>query len=190
MRALTVLLAGPFLLSASCATHHVRLDTQAPATMPVEPAGHELGDVTRVVDGDTIEVAIVDRVDGPGAGSGRAGESYVVRLIGIDTPESVHPSQPVECFGREASAAATALLEGRRVRLVRDVEDRDRYDRLLRYVYLGDEMANARLVVNGYAVAYTYPPDVRHADLFVRLQRAAREDGRGLWAEETCNGDP
>jgi micrococcal nuclease len=112
-----------------------------------------------------------------------------VRLMGIDAPESVHPRTPVECFGREASAAAKALLEGDTVRLVKDVEETDRYDRLLRYVYLGAEMANARLVLNGYALSYTYPPNVRHTDLFVRLQREARENDRGLWSPDTCEGD-
>ncbi len=131
--------------------------------------------VTRVVDGDTFEVSL-------------RGDILDVRLIGIDTPETVKPGSPVECFGKEASRAATDLLEGRRVRMVKDVSDRDRYDRLVRYVYIGQEMANARLVVNGYASAYTYPPDVRHADLFVRLQRDARDGDRGLWSPDTCSG--
>jgi micrococcal nuclease len=110
-------------------------------------------------------------------------------LIGIDTPESVKPNSPVECFGKEASAAAEALLGGKEVKLVKDVEEADQYDRLLRYVYLEDEMANARLVTNGYASAYTYPPNIRHADLFVQLQREARDNDRGLWAPETCSGE-
>lgn len=67
-----------------------------------------------------------------------------------------------------------------------DVENVDGYGRLLRYVYLGDEMANARLVANGYASVYTYPPNVRHSELFVHLERAARENDRGLWAPATC----
>ena len=75
-------------------------------------------------------------------------------------------------------------------RVVKDVEDTDRFDRLLRYVYLEDEMANARLVANGYAHAYTYPPNVRHSELFVQLEREARKKDRGLWAAETCSGDP
>ncbi|MCA1675420.1 MAG: thermonuclease family protein, partial [Actinobacteria bacterium] len=60
------------------------------------------------------------------------------------------------------------------------------YDRLLRYVYLADEMANARLVVNGYASSYTYPPNIRHSELFVQLEREARDNGRGLWSPDTC----
>jgi micrococcal nuclease len=176
--------------TASCAPHRVVLSRQAPATLRSEPPGHETGEVTRVIDGDTIEVRVTGRVDGPGVGEARIGSSYPVRLIGIDTPESVKPNSPVECFGRESSAAAKALLEGSSVKLVKDVEETDRYDRLLRYVYLGHELANARLVINGYAAAFTYPPNVRHADLFVELQRQAREAKRGLWAADTCNGEP
>jgi micrococcal nuclease len=73
---------------------------------------------------------------------------------------------------------------------VKDVEETDMYGRLLRYVYLGDEMANARLVANGYAQVDTFPPNVRHAGLFVELQREARIGGRGLWASNTCGGSP
>ena len=172
----------------ACGGHAVDLSRQAPATLVEEPVGFERATVTRVVDGDTIEVRITGRSDGPGAGAAEIGRSYDVRLIGIDTPESVKPNSPVECFGKQASTATSALLEGADVVLVKDVEEADQYDRILRYVYLGAEMANARLVVNGYAHAYTYPPNVRHADLFVQLQREARENDRGLWSPETCNG--
>ena len=175
-------------LLVACATHAVRLDHQAPATRPNEPPGFETATVTRVIDGDTVEVTIDAHEPGPGAGQTNIGESYDVRLIGIDTPESVKPGTPVECFAREASAAAKALLEGRSVALIKDVENTDRYGRLLRYVYMGDEMANARLVTNGYAYAYTYPPNVRHSDLFVELQQEARRSERGLWSPGTCNG--
>ena len=161
---------------------------QAPATLGQEPAGYEEATVERVVDGDTLVVVISGRSDGPGAGMAQVGQEYRLRLIGIDTPESVKPDSPVECFGKEASAAAVALLEGEEVKLVRDVEEADQYDRLLRYVYLDSEMANARLVVNGYATAYTYPPSVRHSDLFVQMEREARDNDRGLWSPETCNG--
>ena len=164
----------------------VVLERQAPATFTAEPGGYEEGRVVKVVDGDTITVRITGRVEGPGAGSAGVGEVHDVRMLGIDTPETVHPEEPVECFGREASAATKALLEDRSVRLVDDVENVDSYGRLLRYVYLGDEMANARLVVNGYAAAYTYPPNVRHAALLVSLQREARAGRLGLWAESVC----
>ena len=175
-------------LAVGCASHAVDLSVQAPATRSQEPPGYEQALVTRVVDGDTIEVRTTGRVDGPGAGSAPVGPIQDVRLIGIDTPESVNPNTPVECFAREASAATAAMIEDRRVMLVRDVEEADRYGRLLRYVYLGDEMVGARLIANGYAFAYTYPPNVRHAALHVSLQRDARRNDRGLWSPDTCRG--
>ena len=104
-----------------------------------------------------------------------------MRLIGIDTPESVKPGTPVECFAREASAEMKRLVEGRRVRLVLDVEERDQYGRLLAYVYRGKLFVNAEMVRRGFASVATFPPNVRHVELFVRLQREAREAGRGLW---------
>lgn len=176
------------LLLAACSGPPVDLSAQAPATLHSEPSGYEEAVVLRAVDGDTIEVDVTARVEGPGAGEAAVGETYDVRLLGIDTPESVSPREPVECFGREAAAATAALLEEATVRLVKDVEERDGFDRLLRYVYVGAELANARLVANGYAHAYTYPPNVRWSELFVRLQREAREGHRGLWSTETCSG--
>jgi micrococcal nuclease len=173
---------------SACAGHQVSLSVQSPATLQQEPTGFERAVVTRVVDGDTIEVLITGRVEGPGAGLAEVDHEYDVRLVGIDTPESVKPGSPVECFGKEASAALHVFLDGRHVRLVDDVEEEDGYGRILRYVYLGAEMANARLVANGYASVYTYPPNVRHASLFVQLQREARENDLGLWSPETCNG--
>lgn len=131
------------------------------------PVTGEATTVTRVVDGDTLVTA-----------AGR------VRLIGVDTPETVHPDRGVECFGREASAYLTRLVPpGTRVRLVFDVERRDRYDRLLAYVYRQDDglFVNAELVARGYAQVMTVPPNVAHADELVALAREAREAGRGLW---------
>ena len=185
----SALVAAAAFVLGSCATHTVDLSVQAPATFSDEPGGYEEARVTRVVDGDTIEVEITGREDGPGLGDSVVGYEYDVRLLGIDTPESVKPDSPVECFGKEASAAAEAFLEGQEVRLVKDVEDEDRFGRILRYVYLGEEMANARLVANGYASVFTYPPNVRHADLFVQLQKEARDASRGLWSSATCNGE-
>lgn len=178
------------LALTGCAEHQVLLDVQAPATFELEPGGYERARIVRIVDGDTIVVEIGDHAPGPGLGETVAGGEYRVRLIGIDTPESVRPGTPIECFGREASAAAKVLLDGQIVRLVKDVENTDAYDRLLRYVYIGEEMANARLVANGYAYAYTYPPNVRHSDLLVELQKQARVADRGLWSGESCNGEP
>jgi micrococcal nuclease len=126
--------------------------------------------VTRVVDGDTAHVEI-------------AGRDVTVRFIGIDTPETVAPDQPVECYGPEASAYTEQRLEGERVRLEYDVERTDRYGRTLAYVWLGDELFNETLVREGYALVTTFPPDVKYVERFVAAQRDAREHFRGLWRE-------
>jgi micrococcal nuclease len=126
------------------------------------------GRVISVTDGDTVE-AWVD------------GSAENVRYIGIDTPE-VDPSIGVECFGEEASALNRELVGDRRVRLVFDDELRDRYDRLLAYVYVGRLLVNAEIVRRGYARTLTIPPNTDRASLFARLEREAGRQGRGLWA--------
>ena len=132
------------------------------------PAGQAI--VTRVVDGDTVHVAM-------------GGQDETVRYIGVDTPESVKPNTPVQCFAKAASAANERLVDGERVRIVTDVEQRDRYGRLLAYVYRAGDGAfvNAALVREGYARTLTIPPNVRFADRFAALAREAREARRGLW---------
>jgi micrococcal nuclease len=138
-----------------------------------EPSRTTLGraQVLRVVDGDTIRV----RLDG---------RTERVRYIGIDTPESVKPGTSVQCFAKRASAANAALVAGRSVRLVADVEERDRYGRLLAYVYREPDGAfvNARLVRDGYARTLTIAPNVAHARELADLARAARREHRGLWS--------
>lgn len=124
--------------------------------------------VTRVVDGDTFEA----RIDG-------AVED--VRLIGVDTPETVKPGAPVECFGPRASRFAHRLLEGRRVALRFGVERRDRYGRLLAYVRLDGQLVNAILLRRGLARTLTIPPNDRLAPRFERIERTAARAGRGLW---------
>lgn len=124
--------------------------------------------VTRVVDGDTVEA----RIDGA---------TEDVRLIGVDTPETVKPGAPVECFGPRASAFTHRVLEGKRVRLVFGEERRDRYGRLLAYVYLGDRLFNAALARRGLARTLTIPPNDRFAPLLRRLELRAARSGRGLW---------
>jgi micrococcal nuclease len=125
--------------------------------------------VTRVVDGDTVEVAF-------------EGRELDVRLIGIDTPESVKPDSPVECYGPEASAYTEGRLEGETVRLEFDVERLDPFDRTLAYVWLGDELFNETLVREGYALVTTFPPNVAYVERFRDAQRLAREQGLGLWS--------
>jgi micrococcal nuclease len=130
------------------------------------------GTVVRVVDGDTIHVKVGDRVE-------------KVRYIGMNTPEVHHPTRGEEPGGREATEANRRLVSGKRVRLETDVQARDRYGRLLAYVWVGDVMVNAELVRQGYAQVMTVPPNVRHQELFVKLQREAREAGRGLWSRRS-----
>jgi micrococcal nuclease len=141
--------------------------TPPPAASPV-PAQSLTARVTQVVDGDTIEVEL-------------QGRRERVRYIGIDTPETKHPNRGVEPYGPEATEANRRLVQGQMVRLEFDVQPRDQYGRLLAYVYVGELMVNAELVRQGYALLSTYPPNVKHEALFVRLQREAREAKRGLW---------
>ena len=124
--------------------------------------------VVRVIDGDTIEVSI-------------GGEEDDVRYIGVDTPETVKPGTPVQCYGPQASAQNHRLVEGRTVRLVFDRERRDAYGRLLAYVHAGPRFVNAALVRGGFARTLRFPPNTAHAGLFRRLQARAGEAGRGLW---------
>jgi micrococcal nuclease len=124
--------------------------------------------VVRVVDGDTIEAVIGDEVED-------------VRYIGVDTPETVKPGEPVQCFGPRASAFNHRLVEGRRVRLVFGEERRDHYGRLLAYVHLGRRFVNAELVRQGLARSLTIPPNDRFAPLLRHLELAAARAGRGLW---------
>lgn len=126
----------------------------------------QLFKVVKVIDGDTITLE----------------NGEVVRYIGIDTPETTHPSKPVQCFGKEASEKNKELVEGKMVRIEKDVSERDKYNRLLRYVWVGDIFINDYLVREGYAYASTYPPDVKYSDQFLKAQQEAREKKKGLWA--------
>jgi micrococcal nuclease len=143
------------------------------ATWPAVPRDAVAARVERVVDGDTFVVGI-------------AGRHERIRLIGVDTPETVDPDRPVQPYGKEASNFAKHMLSGRTVRLVGDVEPRDRYGRLLAYVWLPDgTFWNALLAAEGYAQLITIPPDVTYAGLFRRLVDEARSADRGLWARRT-----
>ena len=143
------------------------------AVLSPSPASRIRANVTDVIDGDTIEVNI-------------GGKSYNVRYIGIDTPETKHPTKGVECYGKEAAAKNKELVANKIVELEKDVSETDRYGRLLRYVYVGDVMVNAELVKEGYAQAITYPPDVKYQALFLKLQNEARQAQRGLWDPANC----
>ena len=129
--------------------------------------------VKRVIDGDTIELE----------------DGRKVRYIGINTPESVDPRRSAQCFGTEASAFNRELVEGKTVRLEKDVSDTDKYGRLLRFVYLPDgTFVNERLVSEGYAAASPYAPDISKKDFFKAAESRAREEGKGLWSPDTCDG--
>jgi micrococcal nuclease len=134
--------------------------------------------VTRVTDGDTIRINM-------------DGKEEVVRLLGINTPETVDPRKPVECFGKEASDRMKEIAAGKIVRLEYDDTQslRDTYGRLLAYVYLEDgEMINRKMIAEGYAYEYTYLTPYRFQKDFRDVQRLAQASSRGLWAESTCNG--
>ena len=124
----------------------------------------EVAKVIQVIDGDTITVA----------------GGYRVRYIGIDTPE-VYPEK--EAYGAEAWRANRLLVEGKEVRLERDVSQTDKYGRLLRYVYVDDILVNAELVKQGLAEAKAYPPDIKYQDLLEAMESAAKAAGRGMWAK-------
>ncbi|HEY4668357.1 MAG TPA: thermonuclease family protein [Tepidiformaceae bacterium] len=129
-------------------------------------------DVVRVIDGDTIAVNIDGRQD-------------TVRYIGVDTPETRHPTRGVEPFGPEASAYNNELLASGRVCLEKDITERDRYDRLLRYVWLEDgTFVNEALLLAGLAQVITYPPDVKYVESrYLPAQQRAREAGLGIWGD-------
>jgi micrococcal nuclease len=131
------------------------------------------GRVTRVVDGDTVTVRLAHE------------GTETVRYIGVDTPESVKPDTPVQCFAKPASAFNRGLVEGQPVRLRVGREARDRYGRLLAYVFvIGDPpvFVNAELVRRGFARTLEFPPNTDRAELFAALERSARAAGRGLWS--------
>ncbi len=146
---------------------------------PTQPEGMPSAAVARVVDGDTVDVSL-------------DGQTVRVRLIGIDTPETVDPRKPVECFGREASAKAHELLDGQTVFLEDDPsqDSVDRYGRALRYVWMADgRLFNLEMVAQGYAFEYTYNLPYKYQASFKQAERDAREQGRGLWAPSACNGE-
>ncbi|MBI4029260.1 MAG: thermonuclease family protein [Candidatus Blackburnbacteria bacterium] len=146
-------------------------------TGPQGVTGMTLVNVTRVIDGDTIDVTPDGEIPE---------RSQRVRYIGIDTPETVKPNTPTQCFGKEASAKNKELILGKKVKLEKDVSETDKYGRLLRYVWVGDIFVNDYLVRNGYAQASTYPPDVRYQNQFAAAQKEAQENQKGLWAPNAC----
>jgi micrococcal nuclease len=136
--------------------------------------------VTRIIDGDTIEVRL-------------NGKTEKVRLIGVDTPETKHPNKPVQAYGLEAANFTKKQLAGKKIFLEKDVSARDRYGRLLAYVWLTEpadfteaqmrtNMFNSRLLLSGYAQIMTIPPNVKYVDYFTKFQTEARQSNKGLWS--------
>jgi micrococcal nuclease len=153
------------LLAAIAYLRDVTREPQPVASTPAQTS--DLREVVRVVDGDTL---LLDR-------------NERVRLIGVNTPESVDPRRPVERFGKEAADFTRSLAEGKRVRLEFDLERRDTYGRTLAYVHLPDgTLLNEIIIREGYGFAYTRFP-YRRMEHFRELEKQAREQGRGLWAD-------
>lgn len=147
-------------------------------TYKTEEAGAKLYTVTRTIDGDTIEVLI-------------DGNTEKIRLIGIDTPESVHPDQSKNVpEGKIASEFTKSKLEGKQVALELDVEERDRYGRLLAYVWIDNVMFNKMLLSEGLAQVSTYPPNVKYTNDFLALEKQARENSVGLWSQQVATTAP
>jgi micrococcal nuclease len=150
-------------------------------TVPQEAAQQQdspLYKVVKVIDGDTLDVSI-------------DGKTERLRLIGIDTPETVDPRETVQCFGKEASDKAKSMLQGTSVHLEEDTsqDSRDKYGRLLRYVYLEDGTNfNKYMIAEGYAHEYTYQVPYAYQKEFKAAEASARDNNRGLWSPSSCGG--
>ena len=145
---------------------------QSKITSSIKIASNEAFFVTKVIDGDTIVLE----------------NGQKVRYIGIDTPELHHPKKEVECFSQQAYEKNKELVLGKKVFLQKDISEKDKYNRLLRYVFLDEKMSsdeasfvNLYLVKNGFAYAATFPPDVKYANLFLTAQKEAQQKDLGLW---------
>lgn len=174
-------------LSPASSTENINnesdIDVQDNENEPkIQESEFQQATITKLVDGDTVYAELED------------GTEHKVRLIGVNTPETKHPTKDVQYYGKEASAFTENSLQGKTVYLEKDVSDTDKYDRLLRYVWIEkpsdinedevkNKMFNAILVSNGYANTATYPPDVKYQDYFSVLENEAKENNIGLWNE-------
>ncbi len=144
-----------------------------------ETSEYKYYSVTEVVDGDTVKI-------------NKDGKIETLRLIGLDTPETVDPRKPVQCFGKEASNKAKELLNGKKVRLETDSTQGtyDKYNRTLAYIYLESGLFyNKHMIEQGYAHEYTYNTPYKYQSEFKLAQKSAQDNKRGLWSPDTCNGD-
>lgn len=166
-----LLLLGGFLLGKN--TSQRTKDSKVPQKVSITPTGDvqkeqesaETVLVTKVIDGDTIQIE-----------GGRT-----VRYIGIDAPETHNRRTGIACYAREATEENQRLVEGKRVRLEKDVSETDKFGRLLRYVYIDQVFVNDHLVRQGFAQVSTFPPDVTYQSQFLQAQKEARKNNRGLW---------
>ncbi len=143
----------------------VDLAKEAVSVVQTEPAT-----VTRVIDGDTVEVTLL------------SGETALVRYVGIDTPEKATDQKAEECFYNEAKNLNKELVEGLQVRLKRDVSDVDKYGRLLRYVYVGDEFINQKLVALGAGTVIRVEPDTANYEMLKQVEDEAKAGKVGMWS--------
>lgn len=167
--------AGIYLLKTDRTTIQLPVftfPTNTPTpTLSVASESAELATVLRVVDGDTIELA----------------DGRKVRYIGVDTPELHHPTKGVQCFGQEAMEKNKELVEGKEIKMKKDISETDRYKRLLRYIWVTSTQPGQEIFVNeylareGFALQATFPPDVKYAELFRKAAEDARLQNKGLW---------
>lgn len=167
---LSAFIINPSLVSRNRSTPLFRqlAILEGAASVSAIPANGETARVARVIDGDTIELTDKRRI----------------RYIGVDTPELGDNRKHVECFAIEAMEENTRLVEGKTVRLMKDVSEIDKYGRLLRYVYIGDVFVQDHLVRQGFARIDTIPPDIANQQQFLNSGQEAQEQKRGLW--NTC----
>jgi micrococcal nuclease len=169
---------GVIIASTTADTSSEVLHEDSGETTTVEP-GTQLQEgylVTDIVDGDTIKVTI-------------DGTTETLRIIGINTPETVDPRRPVQCFGKEASDKAKELLDGQYVTLERDMtqDNRDKYGRLLRFVFINGDDYGKEMIREGYAYEYTYNIPYKYQAEYKEAQRRAKGEGNGLWRSGVCN---
>lgn len=151
--------------------------TSSPPVLGTQDSKTQTFQVTKVIDGDTIDV--IDN-----------GQETRVRLIGVNTPETSDPRRPIECFGEEAKQFLTDTLTNQVVTIEADPtqSNRDQYDRLLRYVFVGDQNINLQLIKEGYGYEYTYDQPYQYQVQFKQAQIEAQKNAKGLWNPQTCNG--
>lgn len=159
-------------------TKSIKETTQSTGSKTSELPTNKEGpyEVIKVVDGDTLDVSIDNK-------------TVRLRIIGLNTPETVDPRKPVECFGKQASAEAAKMLKSMKVYLEPDAsqQNRDKYDRLLRYVWLEDGTNFSKYMIeNGFGHEYTYDTPYKYQEEFKTAQKAAESSKAGLWADDAC----